>query len=174
MKRFIITIVFITTVLNLVAQNGSINIHVFLKIINSSLSTTSNVITSLDYTLQYVKKDDSFNNSKDIAWAYNMSYLKSIDKWEIPKDGYFSYLKILFLNKKMDAILYGFNDKKIYEHYYLNLYKYGYMKYNEEISLETNSIIVSYINQQENATIWLQEMANKDDISYIVSWTTMD
>ena len=164
-------LVFISLIRNAQAQDGNISVETFINISKtSSLSTVSNYMNNLNYTLQYVKKDNEFKNSKDISWSYNMSYMKGIDKWICPQMGNFSYFKILFINDKLESFMYGFNDRKIYNSFQKNLSRYGYVKYEEKIDLETNSIILYYMNTQENSIIGLQEMVEKSDIPFIISY----
>ena len=115
-------LVFISLIRNEQAQDGNISVETFINISKtSSLSTVSNYMNNLNYTLQYVKKDNEFKNSKDISWSYNMSYMKGIDKWICPQMGNFSYFKILFINDKLESFMYGFNDRKIYNSFLLLL-----------------------------------------------------
>lgn len=115
-----------------------------------TISTVSNIATSNGYKLAYKKsgaKGYEGYNVTDIAWAYNATYVPSINGWDY--FGSFSVIKLLYNNssKQPETIVFVVSDGTYFHRIKNQISSYGYILFKEDTNMFNNAIAYCYYNE---------------------------
>lgn len=114
-----------------------------------TISAISNLAPSNGYKLAYKKngaKGYEGYDVTDIAWAYNATYIPSMNGWDY--SGNFSAIKLLYNNrtKQPESIVYVVSDGAYFHSIKNQITAYGYTFYQENTSTFNNAVAYCYYN----------------------------
>lgn len=114
-----------------------------------SISAISDLATSNGYHLAYKKNGATGYeqyNVTDIAWAYNATYISSIDSWAY--SGTYTAIKLLYNNttKQPESIVFVVSDSAYFYRIKNQITIHGYSFYQEDPNIFNNAIAYCYYN----------------------------
>ena len=115
-----------------------------------TISAISKIATSNGYKLAYKKsgaKGYEGYNVTDIAWAYNATYVPSMNGWNF--SGNFSAIKLLYNNslKQPETIVFVVSDGAYFHRIKNQITSYGYIYYQEDTNTFSNAVAYCYYNE---------------------------
>jgi len=117
---------------------------------SKTIAAISSIASSNGYKLAYKKNGANGYeeyNVTDIAWAYNATYVPSLNGWDYL--GNFSAIKLLYNNttKRPETIVYIVSDGSYFHRIKSQITSYGYTFYNEDTNTFNNAIAYCYYNK---------------------------
>jgi len=134
-------------------EAGNLTTTQIVNLANSnSISSISSLATSNGYKLAYKRNGANGYegyNVTDIAWAYNATYIPSVNGWDY--SGSFSAIKLLYNNttKKPETIVYVVSDGSYFHRIKNQITSFGYTFYKEDTNTFNNAIAYCYYNEKQ-------------------------
>ena len=150
MKKVFILIVIVLTSFSILAAGNLTTSQLVTLAKSKTISEISSIASNNGYKLQYKKsgaKGWENYDVTDMAWAYNATYLPSINNWEYT--GSFSAIKLLYNNKDRTAerIVYVLSSGTDFHTIKNQISSYGFQFYQEDVNTFKDAIAYCYYNE---------------------------
>lgn len=122
---------------------------------SKSISEISSIAANNGYKLAYKKEGakgyESYNVT-DIAWAFNATYIPSLNSWKFSEN--FSAIKLLYNNvtNQPETIVYAVSNGSYFHQIRNQITSYGYAFYKEDTT--TNSDAIGYCYYNDNLKMY--------------------
>lgn len=148
-KTGLTLVLLILSSINLIAGNLTTSQLVTLAK-SKTISEISSIASNNGYKLQYKKsgaKGWENYDVTDMAWAYNASYIPSINNWEYT--GSFSAIKLLYNNKTRtpESVVYVLSSGTDFHTIRNQISSYGFQFYQEDVNTFKDAIAYCYYNE---------------------------
>lgn len=150
MKKIII---FLTTILCFIlsASAGNLTCSQIAQLAKAkTISAISKIASTNGYKLAYKKngaRGYEGYNVTDMAWAYNATYVPSMNGWDYA--GNFSVIKLLYNNntRQPETIVFVVSDGEYFHRIKNQITSYGYSFYQEDTNTFNNAVAYCYYNE---------------------------